>query len=129
MREPCFSVIRAFLAILIAFRHAPPLRAQESRSPIAAIAHGAFVDATGKQILLIEKLITESIAWYRNDVMNRVPANRRAVNEKLPGEARRSRVLSVNQRLFLEIGAAKLLCANSQRLLVDDRNRRALNAY
>lgn len=124
-----FSVVLAFLALVMACGLGSPLRAQENRPPVAAIGHGAFMDATGKQIVPTEKFITEAIAWYRNDVMARVPADRRATNAKLLGDARRSRVLNVNQRLFLEMRAADWLYANAQRLPADDRNRRALNAF
>lgn len=116
----------SFVAAVIA---ALPAGAQQAGPPVASIGHGAFVDANGRQIVPTEKFISEAIAWYRNDVMGRVAADRRTLNEKLLGEARRSRVLNANQRLLLEMRAAEWLYANAQRLPADDRNRRALNAF
>lgn len=119
----------ALLAVVAASLFSRQAEAQEIGPPVAAVGHGAFVDAFGRQIVPTEKFIADSILWYRNDVAARVPADRRAINEKQLGEARRSRVLSVNQRLFLEMRSAEWLYANAQRLPADDRNRRALAAF
>ncbi len=102
-------------------------RAQDTSAPIAYMGHGAFFDASGKQIVPTEKFIRGAIDWYRIDVMKRVPTAKRTALERQLKAARQSLDLTLNQQLMLELRAADGLFADAKRALADEKNRRALN--
>ncbi|HVH36141.1 MAG TPA: hypothetical protein VM847_18740, partial [Tahibacter sp.] len=122
----CASLVVGCLGICSA-AWAGPARAG-AEEPIAYIGHGAFFEASGRQITPTQQFVAEAQAWYRADLSRRLGEDKafdfsafeRDLFDGVPAQGQ--------ARLVFEQRALEWLYANSARQKDDDRTLGKLRA-
>ena len=100
----------------------------QEKEPIAYTGHGAFFDQQGKQIVPTADFVRKALAWYRDDLVRRVPEEKRASYEKQRDVARSQLQLDEREDLLLESRTIDWLMENAKKETGDDRKQGKLNA-
>ena len=112
------NVVRITLILLAGaswiFGMCGPAFAQDDE-PIAFIGHGAFFDSAGNQIVPTEEFIRGAMAWYRDDLLPRVPAEKRETFLRQEEMAGRSLGLTGREQLVLESRTVDWLMENAEK--------------
>ncbi|HWU52949.1 MAG TPA: hypothetical protein VN153_09045, partial [Tahibacter sp.] len=99
-----------------------------SDEPIAYIGHGAFFEASGKQITPTQQFVAEAQAWYRADLSRRLGEGKAADFAMFEHDLFDGVPLQGQARLVFEQRALEWLYANSERQKDDDRTLGKLRA-
>lgn len=100
----------------------------QEKEPIAFTGHGAFFDSAGNQVVPTEEFIRKAFAWYRDDLLPRVPAEKRNSYSRQLAAANERLGLTGREQLILESRAVDWLMENAERQSDDFRKQGKLNA-
>jgi hypothetical protein len=96
--------------------------------PIAYIGHGAFFEASGKQITPTQEFVAEAQAWYRADLSSRLDERKAFEFAQFENDLFDGVPTKGQARLVFEQRALEWLYANSARQQNDDRTLGKLRA-
>ena len=96
--------------------------------PIAYIGHGAFFEASGKQIAPTQQFVAEAQAWYRADLSRRLGEGKAVDFAMFEHDLFDGVPLQGQAHLVFEQRALEWLYANSERQKDDDRTLGKLRA-